>query len=315
MCINWLKKVANKANHNAFTDLCEYQQLLFCCFREAKDHISRDGSIRIIALNFSGETLFDTKITLANTDLRDPKLSVTAQGQLLLTVYARLTNKNNQTVSTRNLCWLSQSGKSWTSSTEFADKGWWLWRLTWHKDIAYGLAYNRKANALHFYKGDPRRSFHLHQANVLSLTKHNKGYPNESAIIFQNNIAYALVRRDADTYSAQLGYSHYPYKQWKWIDLKAYIGGPVMLQIKDDLALVAGRIAQGRKLVTGILSLELTSGKLKLLTTLPSAGDNSYPGLVIKDELLYVSYYSSHESRETNVYLAEINLQTLLKAD
>jgi hypothetical protein len=40
---------------------------------------------------------------------------------------------------------------------------------------------------------------------------------------------------------------------------------------------------------------------------LPSGGDNSYPGLVLHDGKLWVSYYSSHEGK-TSIYLAEIEL-------
>ena len=41
--------------------------------------------------------------------------------------------------------------------------------------------------------------------------------------------------------------------------------------------------------------------------TLPSGGDNSYPGLVWHEGTLWMSYYSSHEAK-TSIYLAEIAL-------
>ena len=42
-----------------------------------------------------------------------------------------------------------------------------------------------------------------------------------------------------------------------------------------------------------------------LVLTLPSGGDNSYPGMVWHDTLLWTSYYSSHEEK-TSIYLAKI---------
>ena len=39
------------------------------------------------------------------------------------------------------------------------------------------------------------------------------------------------------------------------------------------------------------------AGDLTKLVTLPSGGDCSYPGMVIKDNILYVSYYSTHEGK------------------
>ena len=39
--------------------------------------------------------------------------------------------------------------------------------------------------------------------------------------------------------------------------------------------------------------------------TLPSGGDTSYAGMVWHNDLLWVSYYSSHEGK-TSIYLAKI---------
>lgn len=312
MRINWLKKIGSKANHNAFVDLCEFKQQLFCCYREADNHVSADGCIRILSLDTQGQILHSSRIAIPKTDLRDPKITLTPDGQLLLIAYARLTSIENKTTGTQNLTWLSQTGLSWSAAKEFADRGWWLWRVRWHNKQAYGLAYNKKQNGIHLYSGNPRRSFHLHQPFVLSLHKDQKGYPNESDLIFDDNKAYALVRRDADSYTAQLGQSRFPYKKWQWLDLGRYIGGPTMLRLDENFALVAGRIVKQGRLVTGLLRMNLENGALQELLILPSAGDNSYPGLVRKKERLYVSYYSSHEDNKSCVYLAEMNIQSLL---
>ena len=312
MPINWIKKIGNNAEHNAFVDLCEFKQQLFCCYREAKNHLSADGNIRILTLDTLGQILHSSRIAIPKTDLRDPKITLTPDGQLLLIAYARQTSVQNKTIGTQNLTWLSQTGHSWSAAKEFADRGWWLWRVRWHNNQAYGFAYNRKQNGIHLYSGNPRRSFHRHQTFALSLHKHQKGYPNESDLIFDNNKAYALVRRDADSYSAQLGHSNFPYKKWSWIDLGCYIGGPTMLLLDKDLALVAGRIVKQGRLVTGLLTMNLVNGALQELLILPSAGDNSYPGLVMTKDSLYVSYYSSHEDNKSCVYLAKLNIQSLL---
>ena len=129
--------------------------------------------------------------------------------------------------------------------------------------------------------------------------------------MFNDDKAYALIRRDADSYSAQLGHSKFPYKKWSWIDLGRYIGGPVMLQLDNDFVLVAGRIVKHGRLVTGLLKMRLSNGACQELLILPSAGDNSYPGLVLKKGLLYISYYSSHEDNKSCVYLAEIIIDSL----
>ncbi|MBU3002114.1 hypothetical protein KO534_02010 [Paraglaciecola arctica] len=312
MCINWIKKVGYTAAHSAFTDLCEFNKQLFCCYREAENHVSADGVIRILTMDTQGKILNSNRITIPNVDLRDPKLTVTPDGQLLLIAFARHVSAQKTMTETRNLTWLSQTGHSWSTAQEFADRGWWLWRVRWYNNLAYGFGYNKKQNALHFYSGNPRRSFHRHQPFALSLQKHQKGYPNESDLIFDQNKAYALVRRDADSYSAQLGLSSYPFKKWEWLDLGEYVGGPTMAKLDENTALVAGRIVNQGQLVTGILKLNLSNGKLQELLILPSAGDNSYPGLLLKKDTLFVSYYSSHEDNKSCIYLANINIHLLL---
>ena len=311
MNINWLKKIGHKADHNAFVDLCEFNQQLICCYREAEDHVSADGRICILTLDIKGNVLCLSRIAIPNTDLRDPKVSITPDGDILLIAYARKTSSNNQTIGSRNLTWLSQTGHSWSTAKELADSGWWLWRVRWYKRRAYGFAYNRKRNAIHLYSGSPRDSFRLHQSFALSLEEHEKGYPNESDLVFDNNKAFAVVRRDADSCTAQLGHSVFPYKKWNWIDLGRYIGGPVMMRLDNSFALLAGRIVKQEQLVTGLLKVNLLNGDLQELLILPSGGDNGYPGLVLKEGMLYVSYYSSHEDNKSCVYLAQIDARSL----
>lgn len=308
MQITYLKKLWDKAKHNAFSDLCGFDGKLYCCFREAVNHVSGDGIIRVLQLNTQGDILGSQRLSVAQADLRDPKLSVTPDGKLLLIAYARHHDGDNKTLLSQCLCWSSAEGLSWSSSTNFAEKNWWLWRITWYQGQAFGLAYNRGRQALNLYQGDPRRTFDVHCHNVFSLARQHKGYPNESDMVFVDKTAYALVRRDADSYSAQLGRSSFPYKRWEWQDLGRYIGGPAMILNDKHSAYVAGRIEYQGKLRTALMSLDLSTAKLELVLVLPSAGDNSYPGLVKQENSLYLSYYSAHQDNKSNIYLAKIDL-------
>ncbi len=51
-------------------------------------------------------------------------------------------------------------------------------------------------------------------------------------------------------------------------------------------------------------------GQFTPAITLPSGGDTSYPGLLVHEGRLWVSYYSSHEGK-TSIYLARIPLPEL----
>ena len=49
----------------------------------------------------------------------------------------------------------------------------------------------------------------------------------------------------------------------------------------------------------------MTKDSYEPVLRLPSGGDCSYPGMVVYDGLLWMSYYSSHEGK-TSIYLARI---------
>src|SRR4029079_4890826 len=82
-------------------------------------------------------------------------------------------------------------------------------------------------------------------------------------------------------------------------------GGPNFIQLPDG-SLWAGsrRYPGGAKTV--LAKMTGARGHAPVLT-FPSSGDNSYPGFVWHDGLLWMSYYSSHEGK-TSIYLAKIKV-------
>ncbi|WP_088330426.1 hypothetical protein [Lacimicrobium sp. SS2-24] len=302
MVTQWQKCISARASHSAFTDLCEFNQHLYCCFREATDHISGDGRICILKLNWQGQIIDKNHLRIAGADLRDPKLSVDGNNKLILLAYARYRGESG--AYSQPLTWFSGDGFSWSSAKEIGHKYWWLWRLRWHQGQAFGVAYNRQAQRTALYSGHPLRTFECIVDDLFSLSRQAKGYPNESDMLFtQDNTVYVLLRRDADSCTAQLGMAKPPYRRWQWQDLGVYLGGPTMLGLDQERALVSGRVWTEQGPRTALLRLNLRSARIKLITLLPSAGDNSYPGMVIKHNALYVSYYSSHQQQKSCIYL------------
>ncbi|WP_338293906.1 hypothetical protein [Planctobacterium marinum] len=316
-----VKKIAGSAAHSAFTDLCLWNGNLYCCFREAENHISNDGRICILQLDLMGDTLNKTWVTEPRSDLRDPKLTVTPDNKLMLLVYQRKFQEESTTAYCKPAIYLSNSGISWSSQRKIGHNYWWLWRLRWHsiehdtclqpEHKAWGFAYNRAANRIQLYCGDPRSNFQVHKKEVLSLAKHNLGYPNESDIVFIDKTAYAIVRRDADSCTAQLGNSCWPFKTWQWTDLGTYIGGPCMILKDKKSAWVAGRIWEKQQFKTALFNLNFNQQKFALKAILPSSGDNSYPGLVQHANKLYLSYYSSHKDSKSQIFLAQFDINEL----
>ncbi|WP_111976628.1 sialidase family protein [Algibacillus agarilyticus] len=309
----------NSQKHNAFTDFVKFKNAYYICYREAQNHVSKDGLIRILkSLDLlHWQTVSILKFELS--DLRDPKLSVSPKNQLALLFYHKQYDSAGALLSNLSKVSFSQTGDSWGTPITLSENKWWLWRLTWLKEaqapFALGVAYNRASHCVRLYAGDPGRSFKCIQPELFSLRKNGKGYPNESEVIFlADGTALCLLRRDVDTGSAQLGVAKSPYKRWQWIDLRYYLGGPAMLQLSNGEIWIAARLFTKRnKPVTALLKLALSCnnvGEYRASLTptlkLPSAGDNSYPGLLEDNGHLFVSYYSEHQGQSSHVYLAKL---------
>ena len=301
-----VRKIADTAPHSAFTDLIRHKDRFICVFREGKAHVSPDGAIRILT-SADGKT-WETaaRLTSDKADLRDPKISVMPDGKLLLLVGVALPVKPDDKAAVTHRSWVytSADGTKWDGPTPVADDNYWLWRLTWHKGTAYGVGYSTAKDV----KGT--RLYSTTNGTMLKTIVpelFQQGYPNEHAMLFaRTGTAWLLLRRDGPQPSAQLGIADPPYDDWKWHDLGVKIGGPAMLELPDGRIIVAARLYD-QKVRTSLCWLDAISEKLVECLPLPSGGDSSYPGLVLHDGKLYVSYYSSHEGK-TSIYFATVGL-------
>ncbi|APD88094.1 hypothetical protein BM527_04700 [Alteromonas sp. Mex14] len=308
-----IKRISKPAAHCAFTDLIENpfdknRKTLMCCYRQATNHVSTDGVVIVLTLDKASFQVRNRVIIKEdNADLRDPKFSYNGS-RLMLTTYAK-SFLDNRKVVTKMVTYFSTTGYSWSAGNSHGRSGWWLWNNTFYNSEAYGFAYNRRANSVSLYKGDPTRTMQLHKDDVFNLNKQGKGYPNESTILFDNGgNASVFLRRDADSFSAQFGTSKPPYTKWTWHDLGIYIGGPAAVALSANIFIVAGRHVDWvtRKFSTKVWLFNSESKELEELHTLPSGGDTSYPGLVVENDNLYVSYYSCHIDNEARVYMAHL---------
>ena len=103
-----------------------------------------------------------------------------------------------------------------------------------------------------------------------------------------------------------LGRTAAPYTEWKWTDLGVFLGGPNFFRTPRGEWIAVGRLLDGGAR-TSVLWLDVEHSAMTELATLPSGGDTSYPGLVWHDDMLWISYYSSHEAR-TSIYLAKVKI-------
>lgn len=299
-----VQKIWDQAPHNAFTDLVRFDDRLFCVFREGEGHVSPDGALRVIASPDGKTWEAAALITSAASDLRDAKITVTPDGRLMLcgaeALHAPKTHRH------QSLAWFSPDGRSWSERHEIGDPDLWLWRVTWHQGVAYGLGYGCGEDRLvRLYRSEDGTRFEPLVDRLL-----DGGYPNESSIVFAGDTAHCLLRRDGEGATALLGQAQPPYLEWTWKDLGLYLGGPHMLRLPDGRLLAACRIRYGAddKRRTSLGWIDPEAGSFTEALALPSGGDTSYAGLVWHDGVLYVSYYSSHEEK-TAIYLAQVGLE------
>jgi hypothetical protein len=307
-----LKKIWDRAAHNAFTDLIRFQNRWYCTFRESDLHAAgQNGKLRII-VSADGETWSSASlIEERGIDLRDPKLSVMPDGRMML-VAGGSVYEGPKYLTRRPRVAFSKDGREWTPMKPILAEDHWLWRITWHKGVAYGLS---KMGA----GREPRRGFLYRSTDGLDwqwITAFEVPGVSETTLRFgADDEMIALVRREAENRRAWVGTSRPPYKDWQWRETAQRIGGPDFTTLPDGRFIAAMRLyedesRQGERR-TSVCWLDPYQGTLIEALTLPSAGDNSYPGIVWHDALLWISYYSAHEgtSRENSaIYLAKVRL-------
>jgi hypothetical protein len=305
-----VKKIWDQAPHNAFTDLTRWQDQFYCAFREGRGHVSTDGKIRVLCSKDADTWTSTGSIALDGYDLRDAHLSVTPDNRLMLLGGAAPRKKDGESAPTGSFVSFSKDGRDWTQPQIVVAPGRWLWCVTWHEGKAYGVSYpaSKDPPDIDLLTSNDGLTY-----KTLVPKLYGVGWPNETTLRFDRaGVCYALVRRDKrgdQPYSAVLGISRGDYTQWQWHDLGPEFngfGGPNLIQLPTGHWLAAGRMHQGGA-HTALCYLDMIEHKMIKLLKLPSGGDTSYPGLVWHNNLLYLSYYSSHEGK-TSIYLARIRI-------
>ncbi len=300
-------RIWSKASHNAFTDLIFFQNRFVCAFRESDEHAEgEDGVVRLIFSECGKDWSAIPAIALAGFDLRDPKLCEMPDGRLMLLVGGSAACGSG--VVHHTFVSFSQDGGVWTPLTPCMAPNHWLWRVTWHQGQGYGVAYSYTDPAdrslpwhVNLFTTDD--GIHYHLITTLKVD----GYPNETTLRFnaQGEMMAIVRREEPGNDSAYAGRSRPPFHKWSWGDTGIHLGGPNFIVDADGCIWVGARVFQGEEATSALLSLQ--GEQCAPLLTLESGGDTGYPGMVVHEQRLWVSYYSSHEAK-SNIYLAKIQL-------
>jgi len=297
------RRIWNKAPHNAFTDLIRFKSHWYCAFREGKGHVCDTGKLRVITSTDGQEWTSAALMDWDGGDVRDAKLSIAADGRLMLSGAVRLL-KPVEGQTHQSVSWLSADGKQWDGPFRIGDPNLWMWSATWHKGTGYSIGYSTAGKRF-------IRLYHTRDGQQWATLADDifpgGTYANETSLVFApDDTCHCLLRRDSHKATAQVGTARPPYTQWTWQDLGVRVGGPKMIQLPDGRFLAVVRLYD-KKVRTGVCWIDADAGRLHELLTLPSGGDTSYAGMVLHEGVLWVSYYSSHEGK-TSIYLAKLRI-------
>lgn len=304
MQLIYVERIWDQAPHNAFTDLVRYKNKWFCAFREGSSHVSDDGKLRVISSNDGVDWSSVILLGWDDGDVRDAKLSITAQGKLMLNGAVRFLKPENN-IHHQSLTWLSSDGTNWEGAfTCPCGVNTWRWSVTWQGGYGYSFAYSGKDEGGCLYRTMNGESWEILKDNVYPDVA---SYPNEASLVFTDtNNAICLLRRDRGTSTALLGRAKKPFTTWSWSDLGVQIGGPKIIRLTDGRLISAVRLYD-QKVRTSLCCVDSECSRIQEALALPSGGDTSYAGMVEFHGNVWISYYSSHEGK-TSIYLAVVKL-------
>ena len=307
-----VEQIWSNGQHCAFTSLIEFKGMYYCSFREGYSHIfdkdgNAEGKIRILASGNGKKWESVALIGKEGYDLRDPKLSVTPDGRLMVSLGGSV-YRDKKLVDAHSHVMFSEDGKTFTEpipvviDPRVTGELNWIWRVTWHKGVGYGMSYDRQDNISLLSTTDGLNY-------SLIKTENMEGFPNETTIRFgKDDSMWMMIRRDKGDKKAKLAVSKPPYTDWEYTDLPMYVGGPDFIHT-DKISVAGGRWLEDRTKPRTVLSTNFFLDGPEM--TLPSGGDNSYPGFLVVGNEVWVSYYSTHETPKASIYLAKIPISYL----
>ena len=295
-----VEKIWDRGAHNAFTDLVRFADRWWCTFREAQDHGGSIGTVRVICSDDGEAWESAAVLEERDVDLRDPKLSVTHDGRLMLVMGGSLYAGTRYLTRSPRIAF-SEDGYAWTKPQKVLAEDHWLWRITWHEGTAYSVSKLGEGS-------NPRRGFLYSSVDGLEwewitefILPDGIWTASETTLRFMPDGAMvALVRPD------WIGTSKPPYTDWQWTQIGERIGGPNFIRWPDGTLWAGARGPHPDDGAAMVMS-RMTPTSYEPVLWLPSGGDCSYPGMVEHDGLLWMSYYSSHEGK-TSIYLARIEV-------
>lgn len=318
--------------HNSNTDLVYFNGYFWLIHASAPWHFASEET-KLVLLRSTDARTWEEVAEFKNPgqDIRDPKLAVIGERLFL---YA-LKNEAFTAEPYATTAATSTDGLTWTPFTDMDPAGWLFWRpetpdggKTWYVP-AY---WHEHGKAILLKSAD---GFQWEVASII----YSGDVIDETAVIFlPDSRMLAVSREEVSGYyfgdnrgNTVIATSPPPFMTWSYNhSTVTRLDGPAVFSYNGRVYAV-GRYQPGKKpffFETGsILAKRRTSlflveeDRLVWLSDLPSAGDTSYAGVVVRGDDAYISYYTSSIKRDypwvvgmisaSDIMMAKVNLKEL----
>lgn len=296
--------------HNSNTDLIYWRDHFYLVHAQSPYHMGNTNSRLVVRRSADARTWEKVaELQVPGEDIRDPKLAA-INDQLFL--YA-LQNSNFEPEPFGTVLSTSVDGSNWTALEPIEPQGWLLWRpKTYDGETWYATAYWHEHGKSALLKSSDGRAWEF------VSTIHEGDRNDETALEFLPDgrmLATARLEgadrawhQGSKNAATLLAWADPPYTAWtKTRSQTSRLDGPALFAY-DGQVYAAGRFdPEGLERWFGMSSVlgrkrtalyRVTPDELVRLTDLPSSGDTSYPGVVLKDGDLYISYYTNNTTRD-----------------
>jgi autotransporter-associated beta strand protein len=307
--------------YNAFTDLTRFDGDWYLVFRQADGHNipppgDPGGVIRVLT-SADGQNWSTATVLSGSGDLRDPKISITPQNQLMI-IAGDFMQTGAQPC--QSAAWFSADGSNWSAENPVGQPDSWLWRTVWHNGVGYGISYG----------GTSLTDSDSQVTTSLSVTTNGLDYvttvpqlnplgekADESGMTFlPNGTAVVLTRCDWDkTSSIEISTAASNYTNWTVSNANLQVQSPDLLTLPDGRIVAAGRLyTSGTPNVsyTGLSWLDPKTGTLTQFLAFPDTytyDDTGYPGMYWYNNQLWLSYYGeSYPQGYSDIDLAQVSI-------
>ena len=322
IAVQSVEKIFSDSNHNAFTDLCRFNDEYYLTFRSCPDGHMIYASSKIVVFSSTDTVSWNKRFEFSapERDVRDPHFLVFGD---TLFVYSgtwptQEGNRNFRDMGNHlGYCGWTRNGEEWHGPVAMeSTRGFYIWRAATNGTMAYLNGRRVKPGT----KTVANSSLELDIEGCLLCSEDGLEWRlaaqlpgssgNETAFLFEDDGEILALARGWQEEHAHVLSAKPPFLEWRETKLDRQIGGPLLAKW-HDVYIAAGR--ETRAPGDRITALYLLEGSnLVKIGDLPSGGDSSYPGFVATDERsALLSFYSSHEGSGTNLAPSSIYLARL----